>query len=131
MFWSIDSNVSAFELKEGKYKITTSVEMPGMPQGTIPPQTFVHCLTNQEPIPGSNTPSSDCEIKNVRQDGNTYTWEMECVQDGQKMTSKGSITYSGEGFEGSSTVTMGPQAGNMTIVTKMSGKRISKCDDAP
>ena len=120
---------SAYEFKEGKYEITTSVEMPGMPAGSMPPQTIVHCLTNQVPVPRTGSSMSDCEIKNMEQKGSTYTWEMECVQQGRKMTSQGSITYSENSFKGTSTMNMGPQAGNMTIMSRMSGTRIGDCDD--
>lgn len=118
------ANSWAFDFKPGKYEITSSVDMPGMPQGSIPAQVFVHCITEDDPVPRSDASASGCEVKNVKQDGNTFTWEMECTQQGQKMTSKGEITYSGNSFEGTTVMMMGSQ----TITTHMSGKRLGACD---
>ena len=52
---------------------------------------------------------------------------MECSQQGQEMTSTGEMTYHGDRFEGTIKNVMGPQAGNMTIVTTITGKRVGDC----
>lgn len=120
----------ALNLNPGKYAITSTVQMPGMPAGAIPPQTVTQCITEQDPIPQNDASSQDCEIKNMRQTDNTVTWEMECVQQGTKMTSQGKMTYAGDSFEGSITMNMGPQSGNMAVVTTITGQRLGDCQSS-
>ncbi|MEA2084045.1 MAG: DUF3617 domain-containing protein [Thermodesulfobacteriota bacterium] len=121
------SNISiAFDFNPGKYEITSKVEMAGMP-GMMPAQTMTQCITSQDPIPKSEASGSGCTINNMRQNGNTVTWDMECEQQGQKLTSEGEMVYSGDTFEGTITTKMGAEAGNMVITTKITGTRIGNC----
>ena len=115
------------DFKPGMYKITSSVEMPGMPAGSVPPQTITQCLTELDPVPNKDVSGQPCNIKDMNQKGNTITWKMECEQQGQKMTSDGQIQYSGDSFEGTIKTKMGPEAGNMTVKTVVSGSRIGDC----
>jgi hypothetical protein len=117
----------ALDFEPGKYEITSKVEMPGMP-GTIPPQTVTQCITEQDPIPNQNPENQECKIVDMNQAGNTITWKMKCDQQGQKITSTGQMTYKGDSFEGTILTNMGPQAGNMTMTTVITGKRISDCE---
>lgn len=116
----------ALDFQPGKYEITSKVEMPGMP-GTIPPQTITQCITEQDPLPNQNPENQQCKIVDMNQKDNTISWKMECDQQGQKITSTGSMTYKGDSFKGTVLTNMGPQAGNMTMTTAISGKRISNC----
>lgn len=116
----------ALDFQPGKYEISSKVEMPGMP-GTIPPQTITHCMTEQDPLPNQNPENQECKIVDMKQTDNTITWKMECDQQGQKITSTGSMTYKGDSFEGTILTNMGPQAGNMTMTTIITGKRLSDC----
>lgn len=117
----------ALDFQPGKYEITSKVEMPGMP-GAIPPQTIIQCITEQDPIPKQNPENQECKIVDMNQTGNTITWKMECDQQGQKITSTGSITYKGDSFKGTILTNMGSQAGDMTMTTIITGKRISDCE---
>jgi hypothetical protein len=117
----------AFDFIPGQYEITSSIAMPGMPAGSIPEQTTVQCMTEQDPIPKTGDAAQDCKTKNIKQSGNIMTWEMECVQQGQKMVSHGQMTFSNDKFKGTSTIKMGPEAGNMTIVSRISGTRLGEC----
>lgn len=117
----------ALDFNPGTYEITSTVEMPGMPVGSVPAQTIVQCVTAQDPIPETNADSQDCKIKNMKQTGNTVTWEMECVLQGQTMTSQGKIIYAGDNFKGTVMMIMGLEAGSMTITTVIKGKRVGNC----
>lgn len=120
--------VWAADFQPGQYEITTNVEMSGMPSGAIPSQTAVHCLTEQDPVPSTDASGSGCKIKDVDKTGNTVRWAMECTQQGQKMTGSGSMTFSGDKFTGTSTMNMGPQAGNAKVISRMEGRRIGDCE---
>jgi hypothetical protein len=119
-------NSFAFDFNPGEYQITSKVEMPGMPGG-MPPITITECVSKQDPIPQINNTDQDCTIQNMKKNGNTVTWEMECNQEGQKIESKGKMVYSGDNFTGTITTTMGTEAGNMVVNTKITGTRIGSC----
>jgi hypothetical protein len=51
------------DFKPGIYKITSTVKMPGMPAGSVPPQTITQCLTEQDPVPNKDTSGQTCKIK--------------------------------------------------------------------
>ncbi len=116
----------ALDFVPGKYEITAKVEMPGMPTAA-PAQTTTQCMTEQDPVPSATAASQDCSVLKMETKKNTVSWEMECSQQGQKMKSSGQITYSGKTFEGTTQMNLGPQAGNMTITTVISGKRVGDC----
>jgi hypothetical protein len=116
----------ALDLKEGQYQITSKVEMPGMPM-SMPPVTVEQCLTRKDPVPNQSTGGQECRIKDMKTKGNTVTWTMECTQRGSTMQGTGSMTFHGDRFEGKSEMKMGPEAGNMVIITLMEGRRTGPC----
>lgn len=120
------TNAWGLDLQDGKYVITSKVEMPGMPM-QIPPVTVTQCLTNQDPLPNQSSAGQQCNIIEMKTEGQTVTWKMECTQQGQKMQSTGKMVYYGDHFEGATNTMLGPQSGNMTITTLVSGKRIGAC----
>ncbi len=110
------------DLNEGKWEITTSMEMPGM---NMPPMKHTQCLTKKDMVPQSPNPDQKCKKIKTTIKGNTVSWVLECDAQGQKMTGTGTITYSGDSFEGSSTASM-PTV-NMKMTSKISGRRIGNC----
>lgn len=116
------------DMEPGKYQITSTVEMAGMPGG-MPPQTSTQCLTKNDPVPNGSADSQGCKISDMNTKGNKVTYTMECDQQGVKVKSSGEIIYKGKSFEGTSIMKMGPSAGGMTITTITTGKWVGKCDD--
>ena len=115
------------DLEPGNYEITSKVEMSGMPGG-VPPQTITQCLTENNPVPDGSSSAQGCKITEKDIKGNTVTYTMECEQQGMKMKSTGKMVYKGKSFEGTNTIKMGPEAGGMTVTTKITGNWIGKCD---
>jgi len=115
------------DLTPGKYEITTKVEMKGVTSG-MPAQTMTQCITEQDPVPVGSANAQGCKITDMKTKGNTVTYTMECEQQGMKTKTTGEMTYKGDTFEGTSKTEMGPAAGGMTVTTKISGKRIGKCE---
>ena len=114
------------DLNPGKYEITVKVEMPGTPG--MPPQTMTQCLDQQDPVPNSSAGAQGCKITDMKTQGNTVTYTMECSQQGMKIKTIGKMTYKGDSFEGTSQTNMGQAAGGMTVKSVIKGKRIGKCD---
>ena len=112
-------------VKEGKWQVTTRMEMPGM-QMSMPPMTHTQCITQDDYVPQTSQPGQDCEITKTRISGDTVTWTMHCRSPEGEMKGNGTVTYRGDSFEGKISMSM-PQAGmEMTIYT--SGRRIGDCE---
>lgn len=117
----------ALDFEPGRYEITSKIDMPGMPVA-MPPQTTIQCMTDQDPVPDSNPENPDCKITDMKQTKNTVSWKIECIQEGQKITSTGRMTYKKDAFEGTVQTNLGPNSGNMNMTTVITGKRLSKCE---
>jgi hypothetical protein len=109
-------------MNEGFWEITTITKMPGM---EMPPRKYTQCITKQEYVPQSSQPGQECTITDTKVVGNTVTWTIECKSQGEEMNGTGRITYQGDSFEGTMTMTM-PQS-DMEITSDISGKRIGEC----
>jgi len=120
------TNAWGLDLQDGKYEITSTVEMPGMPM-QIPPVTVTQCITNQDPLPNQSRDGQQCNIMDMKTEGKSVSWKMECSQHGQKMQSTGKMVYYGDHFEGTTNTMLGAQSGNMMITTVINGKRIGAC----
>ena len=120
------ANAWTLDLEDGRYEITSTVKMEGVPMQP-PPTTITECLTKQDPVPNQQADGGKCKITNMKTTGDTVTWEMECNQQGQQMKSKGQMAYRGKHFEGTVHTQIGPQAGSMKMTTTIKGKRIGDC----
>lgn len=115
------------DFEEGKWEISSTVEMPGMPT-QMPPSNVIQCITKQDPVPVKSAEGQQCRITDMKISGNSVTWTMECDQQGSRVKSSGKMTYSGDRFKGTIKTMLGPEAGNMVITSHINGKRIGACD---
>jgi len=113
-------------MKPGKWEITTQMDMPGM---QMPPRTFTKCITKEDAanvesaIPRGRNDAS-CTLSDVKVDGNTVSWKMNCEE--RKVSGEGKITYENDAYSGE--MHMKTPDHEMTI--KHSGKRVGDCDAA-
>jgi hypothetical protein len=114
---------AAPNIKEGNWEITVKMEMPGMPM-EMPAVQFTQCLSSQNTIPVNKDELKDCKILSSSIDGNTAKWVMQCTQGGEKIQSRGTITYKGDTFDGVVKISMK----GMDITQKMKGRREGKCE---
>ncbi len=115
--------VKGVNMKEGKWVITSIVEMQGMPAGMMKPQTFTTCLKQTDYVP-KNADQKDCTMKNVNVSGNTVSWEAVC----KDTSGKGTITYAGDTYDGIMEMTMKQGGKDMNMKMAMKGKHIGPCD---
>ena len=110
------------DMEPGLWEITSRVKMPGM---ELPANTMTQCITKESLVPqgGSGPGQNQCEISDVRIEGDTVSWSITCDSQEGVMTGSGETTYDGDSFEGSSKMSMQ----GMEITTTMSGKRIGAC----
>lgn len=115
--------VKGVNMKEGKWEITSTMEMKGMPAGMTPPQTFTACLKQTDYVP-KNAEQKDCTMKDVNVSGNTVSWEAVC----KDSSGKGTITYAGDTYDGAMDMTMKEGGKDMSMKMTMKGKHIGPCD---
>ena len=117
--------------RDGKWEITTEMDMPGMPM-KMPAMTSTQCITKEQAAdpqkavpqgtpPGRGNPS-DCKVSDYKSTGDKVTWTLKC-EGREAMTGNGEITYAADAFKGTMTLNRGGQA--MTL--KYSGKRVGDC----
>lgn len=118
---SANGDQSSLNMNDGKWEITTTMQgVPGMPPIT---NTSTQCLTKSNSVPDSG--SQNCTASTPVVSGNTVTWSAVCQSsDCGQTTYNGSITYSGDSFTGSMTIS--GNCGNYTV--QMSGRKIGACD---
>ncbi len=122
--YSLASAGSGPDIHEGEWKITVSFDLPGLPM-KMPPNTYTQCIRKDQPVPKSEKPNQTCEIKDIRTQGDTVTWAVDCTNRGGKMTGKGKITYKDDKMEGRMTMKMEGQGVDM--VSHYQGVRIGDC----
>ena len=110
-------------MQEGKWEITSTFEMQGMPAGMMKPQTFTTCLKQNDYVP-KDEGQKDCSMKDVKVDGNTVTWEVVC----KDSSGKGTVTYAGNTFDGVMETLMKEGGKDMTARMTMKGRHIGPCD---
>ncbi len=118
---------SVLDIREGKWEITTRVEMQGI-QADLPPMTSTKCLTGKDSVPKSPDTAQNCTFTNVKTDGNIVTWIMKCNEQVGGMEGRGKITYHGDTFNGTITMSLKePGESKITMIQRLSGKRIGEC----
>ena len=112
------------DFQEGRYEITTTIKMPG---ANPPPTTITRCLTQKAPVPDQSIADPKCKVVDMKTQGNTVTWTVECDEQGQKMRGSGKMVYHGDRFDGTVDNVIMDQDGNMTVNTAIKGKRVGPC----
>lgn len=119
------SNVfAANEMREGKWEITSSVDMPGMPV-KMKPTVVIHCYTKEDVKDEKKVVANknrDCTVTDMKKSGNKVNWKMKC-------TGKSKGTFSGETIFGKDFYesTMNMQSEGRSMTTKSKAKRIGDC----
>jgi len=121
---SISFAGSVPDMQEGKWEITSKMEVPGMPM-EMPSVKNTQCLTKEDFVPQSSQPGQDCKFSQVNVTGNTVTWTMLCNSQGDEMKGVGEMIYRGNSFEG--TIKMTSSQSNMEMTNHIKGHRIGDC----
>jgi hypothetical protein len=122
---SISFADSVPNMQEGRWEITTEIEMPGMPM-KMPPVTHTQCLTKEDLVPQSSQSGDECKITNIEVSGDTVTWVMQCKGQGGETKGTGEIIYSGTSFKG--TIKMIMVQSNMQMTSNIKGSRVGNCN---
>lgn len=114
------------DLKPGKWEISMSMEMAGMPF-SMPPTKINQCITKRDlEDPKKTVPSADknddCVVKDYHIKGNTASWTMVC-KDGS--TGRGEIIYKGSSYSGNMSIKVKKE--KTEVKYKIKGRRIGDC----
>lgn len=113
---------SGLNINEGKWQITVSMEIEGMPM-KMPPNTFTQCLKKEQAVPNDEKPNQQCVTKDVVTKGNSVSWTMVCTNPGGQMTGKGMVSYHKDKMDGSMTM----EGQGMKMISRFNGHRIGDC----
>ena len=111
-------------MQEGKWEVTTRMEMPGM-STSMPAVTSTQCLTKKDFVPQGSQQGQECKVTETKVDGNTVTWTVKCSGQGGEVTGTGRMTYSGSSYKG--TIEMIMTQSNMKMIIHINGHRIGDC----
>ena len=112
-------------MQEGKWEVTTRMEMPGM-SISMPEVTSTQCLTKKDFVPQGSQQGQECKIIKTKVIGNTVTWTVKCSGQGGEVTGTGRMTYSGSSFKGTIEMTM--VQSNTKMISHINGHRIGDCE---
>lgn len=103
------------------------IDMPDSPFA-LPPMVYSQCLSREDLIPRKVNENDDqkCDVVESKVNGDAVSWTVVCDTPQGKSTSKGSVTYKGESFEGEIIIEAGENTPAMT--QSMSGKRVGSCE---
>jgi hypothetical protein len=123
---SLSTSIAASgpNMQEGKWEVTTRMEMPGMSM-SMPAVTSTQCLTKKDFVPQGSQQGQECKVTNTKVDGNTVTWTVKCSGQGGEMIGTGKMTYSGSSFKGTIEMTMAQS--NTKMISHINGHRIGDC----
>ena len=128
--------------RDGKWEVTTQMEMAGMPAGRgMPAITVTQCITKEQAEdpqkmvpqpPPRGGQQSDCKVSDYKMLGNKVTWTMKCTTpQAVAVDGTGEVTYGNDTYEGTMTMNMttarGGQSMPMQMTMKMNGKRLGDC----
>ncbi len=119
---------SQSEIKEGEWEITIKMQMEGL-NFDLPATKVKQCIKKENPIPMEPMEKGkkpDCKMLKQEIKGNTVSYEMECKESGNKILTKGTMTYKENTFEGKTTVKItGKEEQEFTQI--MTGKYLGPC----
>jgi hypothetical protein len=119
-------------MQPGLYEISVQMVMKGMPM-QMPVTSFRHCITPQDIVDGKayvgSKDNKDCKISNLKQSGNSVSYDFACVMQGHgSMVGRSSGTSHATGYDMQMSGRFVPAMEGMSEFSqKMSAKRLGAC----
>jgi hypothetical protein len=118
------------QLQPGKWQITIQMEMEGNAMH-LPPMTMTRCVTADQARspadlfrPRNPNAKDDCEMKEVKQEGNKLSWTIDCKEKGK---GSGSVTFEPGKYDGVAEMEMIEKGVLRKMKSTMSGRRVGEC----
>ncbi len=116
------ASTGSVNMQEGKWEVTTTFEMQGMPSGMMKPTTVTTCLSQKDYVP-KDEGQKDCIMKDVKVNGNTVSWAVAC----KDSSGTGTVTYAGSTFDGVTEMMMKEGGKETAVKMTMKGRHIGPC----
>jgi hypothetical protein len=115
-------------VRDGRWEVSTEMEMKGMPM-KMPPMKSIQCITKEQANdPSQSVPkeaqdkNSDCKVSDYKIAANKVTWTMKCGG-GNAATGNGEIVYGDNAYEG----WMKIKTPDTEMTMKYTAKRLGDC----
>jgi hypothetical protein len=119
-------------LQPGEWEITVQMEMEGSSM-QMPPMTMKKCVTPDDAkSPGDlfrpknpHAPNDDCQMTGQKQEGNKFSWNVDC---GAKGKGSGSVTFEPGKYDGTARMESVDKSGVLRrMKMTMNGRRVGEC----
>ena len=120
--------------RDGKWEVTMTMEMAGMP-ASMPPVKTTQCITKEQADdpqklvlqqPQRGNQQSDCKVSDYLVSGNKVTYSMKCTTPAP-MDATGEIIYGDNTYNGTMKMNMGRGGQSMAMTMKYSARRLGDC----
>lgn len=117
-------------LQPGEYRVTFRLELPHVEEVHSAPSVGRICVTAGDAgthglaVLSDDNPLRECPASNVRQDGDTLTFDIVCPGSDAAVGSA-RYTMRAERFDGAIATKMGGK--NMTMIERQAGRRVGSC----
>ena len=121
--WTVDAQGPR---RDGRWEITTEMDMPGMPM-KMPATKTIQCVTKEQAEdPNQSVPKDqqdkNCKVSDYKLVGNKVTWTVTCSGK-NAMTGSGEMTYGVDTYDGWTKM----KTGDTEMTMKYKGKRLGDC----
>ena len=121
--------VEAFEIKQGKWRVTMAMQNPMAPQPQV--TTSEECVDEENFNPAREmSKGGECEVLDIVEDSNSYSWKVRCGSGGAGavMEGEGFFETAGNSANGEMTMSMSFSGQNMVIRNSWQGEFLGPCD---
>jgi hypothetical protein len=118
----------ALDLNPGEWEVASSGSADA--SGETPRDSYKVCLSPSDPVPMAREDRNVCKIGHTQVKESTVTWKVTCDDPGEgaKGEGSGTITYSGDTFQGTMETSMEiPGEPKMKVSMSLKGKRLGPC----
>ena len=118
-------------MAQGLWKITTSMEIPGMPY-PMKPMSVTTCIHKKDlqdagkTLPQAQRQNKDCKMKDRKVTGDHVSFKIVCTGK-HPATSTADMTYHGTSYEGTMTTVFDQNGAKRTMTYHYKGERIGDC----
>lgn len=123
--WAVSAQAP---VRDGRWEISTEMDMPGMPM-KMPPVKTTQCITKEQANdPTAVVPKADqdknsnCKVSDYKVVGNKVSWTLKC-EGKNAMSGNGEITYAADSYDG----WMKMKMSDTEMTMKYKAKRLGDC----
>ena len=129
MLLTCTASADSIDIEPGQWEMTTTMTMSMMPQPQV--TTVVECIEKDQlnPEDFNMDEENPCSISDVKTDGNTIRWSINCpAENGALMDGQWEITSNGDTLTGKGEMSAEIAGQKMGFNMSWEGKRTGQCE---